>query len=161
MARHRILIARDTYKFSAAHMTVFPDGTKERLHGHNYTFGVELEVDRVDFASMIPFSAIKSILAGLTAEWKERVFLATANPFFKLVRDTPAEIEITLCGQRYVFPRADVLLLPIDNISVEALSSHVASVLAERIPRDHIFALTVRIEESPGQGAATTLDLTQ
>jgi 6-pyruvoyltetrahydropterin/6-carboxytetrahydropterin synthase len=160
MSRHRILLARDSYKFSAAHMTVFPDGTKERLHGHNYTFSVELEVDRVDFASMIPFSAVKGVLAALAAEWKERVFLAISNPFFRLVRDTGNEYEFTVCNQRYVLPRADVLMLPIDNISVEALSAHVASVLAERMPREHILAITVKIEESPGQGAATTLDLT-
>ena len=159
MSRHRILLARDSYKFSAAHMTVFPDGTKERLHGHNYTFTVELEVDRVDFASMIPFSAIKGVLSALASEWKERVFLATGNPFFSLVREDAQEIEITLCGQRYVFPRADVLLLPLDNISVESLSLHVASVLAERLPRAHLLALTVKLEESPGQGAATTLTL--
>ena len=35
--KHRISIAREQYKFSCAHMTVFADGTKERLHGHNYT----------------------------------------------------------------------------------------------------------------------------
>ena len=29
-------------------MTVFPDGSKERLHGHNYTVEVAVEVDRVD-----------------------------------------------------------------------------------------------------------------
>lgn len=162
VTRHRILLARDSYKFSVAHMTVFPDGTKERLHGHNYTFAVALDVDSVEFVAMIPFADIKRVLAALTAEWKERVFLATANPFFVLVRDDAAEIEITLCNQRYVFPRADVLLLPIDNISVEALAAYVATVLAERLPdaaRVHILALEVTIEESPGQGASCALAL--
>ena len=40
--RFRIDIARELFKFSCAHMTVFPDGTKERLHGHNYYVGVTL-----------------------------------------------------------------------------------------------------------------------
>ena len=38
----RIHIARPEFKFSCAHMTVFPDGSKERLHGHNYIVVVEL-----------------------------------------------------------------------------------------------------------------------
>ena len=40
---HRISIAREQYKFSCAHMTVFADGTKERLHGHNYTVAIEID----------------------------------------------------------------------------------------------------------------------
>lgn len=31
--KHRIYVGKDAHKFSAAHMTVFPDGKKERLHG--------------------------------------------------------------------------------------------------------------------------------
>ena len=34
--RLRLHIRKEALKFSAAHMTVFPDGTKESLHGHNY-----------------------------------------------------------------------------------------------------------------------------
>ena len=45
---HRIRIARAEHKFSCAHMTVFADGTKERLHGHNYTIALGVEVERVD-----------------------------------------------------------------------------------------------------------------
>ena len=36
-ARHRIFTGKDVHKFSSAHMTVFPDGSKERLHGHNFS----------------------------------------------------------------------------------------------------------------------------
>ena len=161
--RYRIRLARDTYKVSCAHMTVFPDGTKERLHGHNYTFAVELEVDRVDFASMIPFAAIKGVLAALAAEWKERVLIATANPFVEIVRADGTELELAVCRKRYVFPAEDVLLLPIDNISVEALAAHLATVLATRFPaaaRAHLLGLTVTVEESPGQGASCSLVLT-
>jgi 6-pyruvoyltetrahydropterin/6-carboxytetrahydropterin synthase len=157
-ARHRIAIAREQYKFSCAHMTVFADGTKERLHGHNYTVAVELEVERVDLQAMIPFAPIKAALAELCAAWKEHVLIAANNPFLELVRDED-ELELKLCGERYVMPRQDALLLPIDNISVEALAAHVASLLRDRIPRDGVLALAVTIEESPGQGGRCELDL--
>ena len=158
---HRILIARAEHKFSCAHMTVFADGTKERLHGHNYTIALGLEVVRVELAAMIPFAPIKAALAALCHAWKEHVLLATENPFFALIRDD-SELEFTLCGERYVMPRRDALLLPIDNISVEALAAHVAAVLRDKIaglvgPR--ALALEVTIEESPGQGASCTLSL--
>lgn len=158
---HRILIARAEHKFSCAHMTVFADGTKERLHGHNYTVAVALEVERIDLAAMIPFAPIKAALAALCRSWKEHVLLAAHNPHFTMIRDD-GELEFTLCGERYVMPRQDVLVLPIDNISVEALAAHVAGVLRDQIAALEVpqaSALEVTIEESPGQGASCTLDL--
>ena len=159
--QHRIVIAREQYKFSCAHMTVFPDGTKERLHGHNYTVAVALEVDKIDLTSMIPFASLKQALSEICVAYKERVLLAELNPHFKIVRDD-RELEFTLCGERYVLPRQDVLLLPIDNISVEALAAHVASTLRERFASlgvPQVRTLEVAIEESPGQGASCTLAL--
>ncbi len=156
---HRISIAREQYKFSCAHMTVFPDGTKERLHGHNYTVAVAVDVARVDLAAMLPFAPLKAALAALCAAWKERLLVAANNPHFELVRDD-RELEFRLCGERYVVPRADALLLPIDNISVEALAAHVAVLLRDKLgPIAHATALEVTIEESPGQGASCTLPL--
>jgi 6-pyruvoyltetrahydropterin/6-carboxytetrahydropterin synthase len=155
--RHRIAIAREQYKFSCAHMTVFADGSKERLHGHNYTIAIELEVEKIELAAMVPFSAVKTALAELCAAWKERVLIAAKNPFLELVRDDD-ELELKLCGERYVMPRQDALLLPIDNTSVEALASHVAELLRERIARPGMRSLAVTIEESPGQGARCELD---
>jgi 6-pyruvoyltetrahydropterin/6-carboxytetrahydropterin synthase len=160
VSRHRITIAREQYKFSCAHMTVFPDGTKERLHGHNYALSVALDVSRVDLSAMIPFAQIKACLADLCAAWKERVLLPARNPHLRIVRDD-AELEIILCGDRYVLPRGDALLLPIDNASVEALAAHVAELLRPQLAAlsPHLLALEVTIDESPGQGATCRLDL--
>jgi 6-pyruvoyltetrahydropterin/6-carboxytetrahydropterin synthase len=158
---YRISIARSEHKFSCAHMTVFPDGTKERLHGHNYTLALDVDVERVDFASMIPFAVIKDEIRALCKEWKERVFIAQANPFVAIVRDD-SELEVTVCGARYVFPRGDVLLLPIDNISAEALAAHTAQLLRARLSSvlpAHVTALTSTVEESQGQGASCTISL--
>jgi len=156
-----MFIAREQYKVSCAHMTVFPDGTKERLHGHNYTIAVALDVDRIDLASMIAFAPIKQALGELCAEWKEHVLLAAHNPHFVVVREDH-ELELTLCGERYVMPRGDALLLPIDNISVEALAAHVAELLRPKIAAaggGHVLAFEVTVAESPGQGASCTLPL--
>jgi 6-pyruvoyltetrahydropterin/6-carboxytetrahydropterin synthase len=161
LVTHRIRIARAEHKFSCAHMTVFADGTKERLHGHNYTVAVSIEVDRISLDAMVPFAPIKAAIAELCRAWKERVLLAERNPFFAIVRDDERELEVTLCGERYVMPRHDALLLPVDNISVEALAAHVAAVLRDRIAHatPHAVALEVTVEESPGQGASCTVSL--
>lgn len=141
-------------------MTVFADGTKERLHGHNYTIAVALEVDAVDLAAMIPFAPLKAALGELCEEWRERVLLAETNPYLEIVRDD-SELEFRLCGERYIMPRGDALLLPIDNVSVEALAQHVAKRLCDvpAIQVPHVRSLAVTIEETPGQGATCEIPL--
>jgi len=155
---HRLILARPEHKFAVAHMTVFPDGSKERLHGHNYTVEVAVEVDRIDVAAMLPFAPIKDAIAALCARWKEHVLIAARSPQLEIVRDD-AELELRLCGARYVFPRVDVLLLPIDNISVEALAAHVAELLRPAFASPHVRTLEVGVYEGPGQGATCTLAL--
>jgi len=143
-------------------MTVFPDGTKERLHGHNYFLALRLDLSDVSFAKLLPFGVIKKELGALCQEWKERTLLAVENPFYELVSDDGKEIEFRLCGARYVLPREDVLLLPVDNISVESLSFHLAQELAHRlapIMGEVVTGLELDVSEVPGQGASAYLEL--
>ncbi|MBK9035428.1 MAG: 6-carboxytetrahydropterin synthase [Myxococcales bacterium] len=160
---HRVVVAREQYKFSCAHMTVFPDGTKERLHGHNYQLGAVLELADVAFAQMIPFAAIKDALATICKEFRERVLLADANPFYEQVRADDDELEVRVCGRRYVFPREDVLLLPIDNVSAEALAAYLAdrlvAALGPSLPPGVVHAVEVSVHESPGQGSSCQIRL--
>jgi 6-pyruvoyltetrahydropterin/6-carboxytetrahydropterin synthase len=156
-AGYRIEIARDLFKFSCAHMTVFPDGTKERLHGHNYYVGIAVDLADISFRNMVPFEPIKAAVAALCNEWKEHTLLAADNPHLEVRRDTDGEIEFFLCGEHYVLPRRDVLMLPVDNITVEALAALTVDILIERLGsvlrRDLVEAVETRVTESPGQGA--------
>jgi 6-pyruvoyltetrahydropterin/6-carboxytetrahydropterin synthase len=164
-APYRIEIARELFKFSCAHMTVFPDGTKERLHGHNYYMGITVELADISFDRMIPFAPIKEAAASLCGAWKEHTLLAAGNPYLQVLRDQDGEIEFRLCGERYVLPRKDVLVLPVDNVTVEALAAHAADVLIERLGhvlrRDVVLAIEVQVTESPGQGAVCRRALDQ
>jgi len=156
-SKHRIVVARAEHKFSCAHMTVFPDGRKERLHGHNYTVSVAVDLAEVGFEHLIDFGAIKRAIAAECAEWRERTLLAERSPRLERLRREAGEIEILLCGQRYVFPAADVLVLPVDNTTTEALAElwidRLRARLAETFAGSAAVGLEVRIEESPGQGA--------
>lgn len=162
-ASYRIEVERELFKFSCAHMTVFPDGTKERLHGHNYYLGITVELSDIAFQNMVAFAPIKEAATALCQEWRERTLLAEHNPFFELIRDAGGEIEFRLCGDRYVLPRRDVILLPIDNIAVEPLAAHAAArliaALGSVLRRDVVTAIEVRVSESPGQGAVCRQDL--
>lgn len=157
MTRHRIEIKREQFKFSCAHMTVFPDGSKERLHGHNFYVGIVLELASTAFADMVPFGPIKAAVTDICRNLREHVLLAADNPFFEIVSDADSELEFRLCGTRYVLPRADVIILPVDNVTVESLAEHISDLLVAGLPevfaRSVVVGLEVLVTESPGQGA--------
>lgn len=160
-ARHRILVARAEHKFSCAHMTVFPDGRAERLHGHNYTVAVAIDLDDIHFEALIDFGAIKRAVHTLCQELRERTLIAERNPRLEVLRRDGGEVELRLCGKRYVLPEEDVLFLPIENATTEELSNLCAhrleAQLRPTLDRSAAVGLEVRVEESPGQGATTYL----
>lgn len=150
----KLHVVTDPDRLYCGHMTVYPGGKKERLHGHNFRVFLDLELSDGSFAAMIDLDIARHALDALCAEWRERLLLAVKNPYFELVGDDGREIELRLCGKRYVFPRDEVVLLPIENASVEGLADHIADRLREHL-LPPITAYEVRVEELPGIGAST------
>jgi 6-pyruvoyltetrahydropterin/6-carboxytetrahydropterin synthase len=152
-----IRIQKQALKFASSHMTVFPDGTKEAIHGHQYLPTVTLRVRDASFKKMIAFSEVKTAMKKLAQLWDEKLLLATENPYFKVVKKTKTSIEFDLCKKRYVIPADEVVLLKIDNITCEALAHAYFQFLEmewDGLRDKNILSVSVYIEESPGQGAA-------
>jgi 6-pyruvoyltetrahydropterin/6-carboxytetrahydropterin synthase len=152
-----IRIRKEALKFAASHMTVFPDGTKESLHGHQYQPTLILSFKDASFENLVPFSDYKIAMKKIAHLWDEKVLIATENPFFECIRQTEAEIEFKLCGKRYVLPADEVIQLNVDNITCERLAQAYFEFLKAEIPAhlvgDQVISAAVMIEESPGQGA--------
>ena len=159
-----IKIKKDSLKFASSHMTVFPDGTKEHLHGHHYQPTVSIQFRDASFDKMLAFSEVKKGMRKIAKLWDEKVLLATKNPHFKIIRHDDRSLEFTLCEKRYLLPSDEVILLNVDNITCEALADAYYEFLAMdlewlRSPNQgpDIHAVSVFIEESPGQGASVTV----
>lgn len=158
-------VDRPQYKFSAAHMTVFADGSKERLHGHNYQLSARLFLREFSPARMCDFAIIKAGLRAICETLNERTLIALHNPHLTIsVEDAEKagqrRVRISHRDGEYILPLADVALLPIDNITSERLAEHchgslAAYLHAEVSPpvREAIVELEVDLEELPGQGA--------
>jgi 6-pyruvoyltetrahydropterin/6-carboxytetrahydropterin synthase len=160
--RHRIFVSKDVLKFSSAHMTVFPDGSKERLHGHNFQVLLEFELYTTQLASLLDFGVVKQTLAQACQAWDQRLLLGTRCPAFELIRQEGGELEFKLCGKRYVVPEDEAVLLPLENVVVETLAEELAFVLVDRLgshlKRDVVAAMTVTVSESTGQGGSYRWD---
>lgn len=152
---HRIFVGRDAHKFSAAHITVFPDGTKERLHGHNFGVRVAIDLKDIAFSSFLDFGVVKRAVDAQCREWNECLLLAEKCPYLEIQKRTDEELELRICGKRYVIPADEVLFLPVENVVVEALAVAFAGALLKRmvLGRDLVSGIEVEVTESPGQGA--------
>ncbi len=158
---HRLFVGKDVHKFSAAHMTVFPDGTKERLHGHN--FQVSVAVDLLgDDPDLLDFALLKQALQDQCDAWRERLLLPARSEQLEVLRQD-SELEFRLCGKRYVVPSEEALLLPARNVVVESLARLFAHALLARLEGalrpDLVSEMHVTVTESAGQGATYSVPL--
>jgi 6-pyruvoyltetrahydropterin/6-carboxytetrahydropterin synthase len=156
--RHRIFVGQDQHKFSVAHMTVFPDGTKERLHGHNFNVSVAVDLRLVAFETLLDIGIVKAAVDLQCREWNEHLLLAEKNPHLEILARAP-ELEFRLCGRRYVVPADEVVILPVENIIVEHLSMEFARRVVARLGlalRPEVVAgVEVDVREARGQGGTT------
>ena len=153
----RLHIRKEALKFSAAHMTVFPDGTKERLHGHNYRTELSVEFPSQSTTQFLAFSSFKIPMKAICEQWDEKLLLPGRCPRLKIIRDTADELEFSLCGKRYVLPKDEVEILPIDNVITETLAMEFSRRLIEALKPEelrHFTKVELRIEEITGQGAS-------
>lgn len=166
--RWLIHVRKDHFKFSAAHMTVFPDGGKERLHGHNYQVELTVELIEPALAQMLSYEVFKRALKTVCDQWDEKVLIAAGNPWLESLPAEDGECAFRLCGKPYVLPADEVAMLEMDNITAENLARLLferfwAELTADRTVswREQVIAISVRIDESRGQGATYAIRFKQ
>ena len=144
-------------------MTVFPDGSKEKLHGHNFNVTVALELRTVSFATLLDIGVLKKAVEAQCREWNEHLLVGERCPELEILR-REGEVEFRLCGKRYVLPAEDVIFLPLENVIVETLSMEFARRVVERLGaalrRDVVAGVEVDVREARGQGGSYYMELT-
>ncbi len=152
---YSLRLGKEDFKFSAAHFTVFGEDEAEALHGHNYRVNVELsgpEVGELEF--LVPMAAPKRDVRAQCAALDEKVLLPAECPYLELQQgDT---VTATFGQRRYEFPSSEVVLLPVANVTVEALARLLWQRLADRWRslRDRVETLEITVAETRGQSAS-------
>lgn len=158
-----IRIHKDYLKFSAAHFLIFPDGTAERLHGHNYKVWVSVETELDPHGLVINFKAIKPLVRSIVDELDEYLLVPGLHPVLTCRELGDGMAEIRYRERRYLVPADEVRVLPISNTSAENLAGYVADQLlarlAARMPEVEPLALEVGVEETPGQAGVVRVQL--
>jgi 6-pyruvoyltetrahydropterin/6-carboxytetrahydropterin synthase len=149
---HKITIERNTLRFAAAHMATF-EGQCEPLHGHNYQLIIELEGALTDDSWVVDFGALKDIARSICMELDHKFLLQRDSRVIEIL-ETESNWKIRAYGKGYVFAKADVLALPLDNTTAERLAEYIAGRLAGALRErgaKNLASLAVGVEEAPGQ----------
>ncbi len=160
-AQFRVRVTKDQLVFSAAHFITFAGGICERLHGHNWRTAVELTGPLDENHYVFDFIALRDALQKIVDGLDHRVLLPTRHPAIH-VEERATEVEATFENRRWLFPREDCVLLPIENTTAELIAFWIAGQLRQVINQTGQHALEllrVEVEESFGQSAFCELRL--
>jgi 6-pyruvoyltetrahydropterin/6-carboxytetrahydropterin synthase len=151
MSRYRMVLAKEDFKFSAAHFTLFGHGRAELLHGHNYRVRVELAGNGLDGEGLlVDIESFKKVLRALCARLDSRTLIPADSPRLLWSREGES-IDVAFGPRIYRFPAEDTLLLPIVNTSIELLARMLWHDLAPHLAGSGVDTLAVAVEETAGQ----------
>lgn len=150
-----IRLAKENMKFSAGHFTIFSASERERLHGHNFRVEADIEADMLGNGMCFDYGIYKARIVALCRELNEWTILPTRSPHLRVEEDGE-HVFAHFDGQRIPFLRDDVLLLPIENATLEEFAAWFLGRLmadGEALRAHGIRAIEVRVSSGPGQSA--------
>jgi 6-pyruvoyltetrahydropterin/6-carboxytetrahydropterin synthase len=158
MPSFSVRLRKEAFTFCAGHFITYAGDTCEPLHGHNYRVAIECEGLLDANAYVIDFIALRDAVAAITRELDHRMLLPTSHPLIR-VEEAPgplggAEVVATFRDRRWVFPRQDCVLLPLDNTTAERLAEWIGGRLLAALGASGVAApdrLTVEVDECQGQ----------
>lgn len=160
--RYRVRVTKDHLVFSAAHFITFNGDVCERLHGHNWRVAVDVAGPLDENHYVFDFIALRDATQKLVNELDHHMLLPTRHPAIQVVANE-TEVTVTFEKRRWVFPREDCVLLPVENTTAELIARWLGLRLIDAI-KNHpaaadLDSLTVEVEENFGQWASCKMDL--
>ena len=155
---YRVRVTKDHLVFSAGHfvtITTAANSFCERIHGHNWRVAAEvagpLDVNRYVFDFVALRDALQAIVAGLD----HRMLLPTLHLEIPLTV-SDREVEARYGDRRWVFPREECLLLPLEQTTAELIAAWIGQQLLSSVDCSSLNEVTIDVEENFGQWASWT-----
>ena len=108
-------------KFSAGHFTIFSATERETLHGHNYTIELTVAAEQSAPGIVFDYRFLEDKLFQLTRQLHLRCLIPQYSPYL-MIEEEEKHYRITFNHESMWLLKNDVVVLPIQNISLESLS---------------------------------------
>ncbi len=157
-----IHLAKENFKFSAGHFTIFSPTERENLHGHNFTVAVVVNCEVLENGMTFDYGLAKRAVETLCRSLNETFLLPGNSPHLK-IQEVDEHIFALFADEKIPFLRRDTTVLPLENITVEELARWFLEQFVKEFasePAYRIGELAVTINSGPGQGATMRRVLT-
>lgn len=116
-----LILNKEDMKFSIAHFTIFNKTSRENIHGHNFSVSFELEFTRKKNGMLKDYKIYKQLIRNLCDSIDEHLILPEKNKFIK-IKKNDEKVIVLFDKEELIFLSRDVLILPIQNTTVEDFS---------------------------------------
>jgi 6-pyruvoyltetrahydropterin/6-carboxytetrahydropterin synthase len=155
MPAFRVHVTKDYTVFCSGHFITYAGNQCEPLHGHNYRAAATLEGALDENAYVFDFTTLKKMLRAICDRLDHRMLLPRDNPRLTVAEDGPG-IVVRYGAKTYMFPREDVVVLPVPNTTAEMLAQWMAGEIEAELRKRgaaNLTTLEVEVEEVFGQSA--------
>lgn len=149
----RLELHKEDFKFSAGHFTMFSPTNREHLHGHNFTVFVGIDSHIRENGLTFDYGLAKKHISTMCKQLSETFLIPQNSKYLKFYQEHGYEI-VEFNGEKIPFLKRDIKYLPVENISVEDLSSYFLNEFLRTFVKPNnygIFAVDVKVYSGPGQ----------
>ncbi len=148
-----IEIEKEYLHFSAAHFTIFSATERERLHGHNFFVAIKVTSEVGENGMCFDYNVLKDTLRTICERYDEYMLIPASSPYLNVEEDD-AHYILKFNNEVLTYLKSDCLLLPVLNITVEELSSHLLDLLVEdkeAVSAMKLSDIELKVSSGPGQ----------
>lgn len=148
-----IHIDKESHKFSAAHFTIFSATDRERLHGHNFSVAAKIVAPVDDNGLTGDYAVYKAQIKKLCDALDEYTLIPSRSPYLQ-VSEEGQYYHVRHDDDVLMLFKADTLLIPVRNTTVEDLSNYLLETLLEDrgfLEAQKIQEIEVMVSSGPGQ----------
>ena len=163
MGTFRIRVEKDYLGFCSGHFITYDGHQCERLHGHNYRARISIEGPVDENFYVLDFVKVKRMMRRICDALDHRVLLPLHNNLLELEQDEES-VSVRYKQRHFLFPKEDVVLLPIPNTTAEMLAQYICGQAREELHAlgaERMRAIEVEVEEAIGQAAIYREELSQ
>ncbi len=154
--RWGVRLSKEYFNFCVAHFLIFDAEHREPLHGHNYRVAVSIEGELGPEGLVLDFIAVKPLVRALCEQVDHHTVFPARSPHLTIA-ESEGQVVVRFGAERFALPASDVVLLPIENTSVEHFArwfgEHLFESLREKGLAERVRCLEVEVSESAGQAA--------
>ena len=158
-----VQVEKDYIGFASAHFITYDGHKCETLHGHNYRARIAMGGPLDENYYVVDFVRTKRMMKMICDEIDHVVLLPLHNSLIELEVGEES-VSARYKDSHYVFPRSDVVLLPIPNTTSEMLATYICDRALEELEKLGVGGLSwieIEVEESAGQSAVYRRSLTE